>query len=508
MHKSFLRLLSIWPVIVIGWFAIFFLFRLTALTHYPQGIFVDESSIGLNAYTILTKGVDEHGVAYPLYFKAFGDYKNGLFVYSVVPLFKIFGTSIESLRLTAAIWGLATVGMFSFWMKSQKVSKGLWLLCVGMVLTNPWLLQLSRVAFEVASYPFFLMVAAFAYWKIVHKTVHEGEKPWIVYGWHYLFSGALIGVFYAYTSGRMLAPILLILGLGLRLGKSKLSNLSIALAIFGVGILPAIGWESANQGALLARYSVVGLSNYTTSPQEFITTAVRHYAQHFSPAFLLEKGDGNLRHSSSGLFLIATIPFILAGLYYTLEGTSQRFYLWVLGGLFLSPIPSALTIQSPHALRSSSLVVFALLLASKGVLELSRTRFGKILLVICAVGMMTQSSLWLRQYTTHYVGSSAVWFDEGTVQALDYALQQSSSIYVSEKLYPGTYATAHFFKAIREEQTKLTPLITMFNPEIEFPIESGLLVLDLQTCRLIPEELLEQFSTVYQNYAACVLEKN
>lgn len=507
MYRHFARLLSFWPVIVVCWLALFFFFRVIGLTNYPPGLFVDESSIGLNAYTILTKGVDEHGVAYPLYFKAFGDYKNGLFVYSVAVVFKIFGTSIESLRLTAAIWGLATLGIFSAWIKSQKLSKGLWLLCLGIGVSNPWLLQLSRVAFEVASYPFFLMLAALAYWKIVHTIIKEGEHSFIGYRWYVVFSGALIGVFYAYTSGRMLAPLLLLSGLGLRLGKSKLSQLCIALAIFGIGLVPAIGWESANQGALLARYSVVGLSHYTNSPQEFISTGVRQYIQHFSPAFLLQKGDGNLRHSASGLFLFASIPLILAGFVYALRGSSRRFYLWVISGLLLSPIPSALTIQSPHSLRSSSLVVFGLLLAVKGVQELTRTRFGKIILSLCVVGMILQSVVWIGSYTRQYVESSGVWFDEGTVAALEYSIQQSDNVYVSEKLYPGTYATAQFFKAIQEERTKVAPTITLFNPDIEFPIESGFLVLDFQTCRLIPEELLEQFTTVYQNYSACVLQK-
>ncbi|MBP9700007.1 hypothetical protein KBD71_01870 [Candidatus Woesebacteria bacterium] len=501
-------LLSFWPIVVAVWLAIFFLFRVTALTQYPPGLFVDESSIGLNASTILTTGADEHGVSYPLYFKAFGDYKNGLFVYSVVPLFKLFGTSIESLRLASALWGLATVGIFAVWVKSQKPRKALFLLCVGILLSNPWLLQLSRVAFEVASYPFFLMLAVFAYWKLVHRNVKLEDRHWSGYLWYVLFSGALLGVFYAYTSGRMLAPLLLLVGFGLQFGKSKLSHLCIGLALFGIGILPAIGWEYANQGALLARYSVVGLSRYTTSTQEFVTTAVRQYAQHFSPAFLLEKGDGNLRHSSSGLFLMATIPLILVGLVSTFKNSAQRFYLWVLSGLLLSPIPSALTIQSPHTLRSSSLVVFALLFAIKGVQELVRGRIGRILLTLCSVGIVLQSIAWLSSYTTMYVRSAEVWFDDGTVQALNYAINQSSRIYVSEKLYPGTYATVKFLTAIRAQKTSATPTITMFNPDREFPIETGLLVLDYQTCQLIPEELLEQFTTVYQNYSACVLQKN
>src|SRR4030095_10266595 len=42
----------------------------------PRGFYVDESSIAYNAHLIASTGRDEHGAAWPLYFKAFGEYKN------------------------------------------------------------------------------------------------------------------------------------------------------------------------------------------------------------------------------------------------------------------------------------------------------------------------------------------------------------------------------------------------------------------------------------------------
>ena len=46
----------------------------------PEGFYVDESSIAYNAHLIAQSGHDEHGVAWPLYFKAFGEYKNLLYI--------------------------------------------------------------------------------------------------------------------------------------------------------------------------------------------------------------------------------------------------------------------------------------------------------------------------------------------------------------------------------------------------------------------------------------------
>ena len=49
--------------------------RLYRLKDNPAGFFCDEASIGYNAYSILTTGKDEWGQPWPLFFRAFGEYK-------------------------------------------------------------------------------------------------------------------------------------------------------------------------------------------------------------------------------------------------------------------------------------------------------------------------------------------------------------------------------------------------------------------------------------------------
>src|SRR5258708_36864012 len=73
------------------------------VTRNPAGFFVDESSIAYNAYTISQSGRDEFGSSWPLYFRAFGDYKNPVFIYLLAALFKLTGPSILTARLLAAI---------------------------------------------------------------------------------------------------------------------------------------------------------------------------------------------------------------------------------------------------------------------------------------------------------------------------------------------------------------------------------------------------------------------
>jgi hypothetical protein len=46
------------------------------VTNDPPGFYIDESSICYNAHVLSQTGHDEYGVEWPLFFRAFGEYKN------------------------------------------------------------------------------------------------------------------------------------------------------------------------------------------------------------------------------------------------------------------------------------------------------------------------------------------------------------------------------------------------------------------------------------------------
>src|SRR3954468_14217139 len=68
-----------------------FVFYARGAATNPPGFFVDESSVAYNAHTISESGRDEHGELFPLYFQAFGDYKNPVYVYLLAALFRVTG---------------------------------------------------------------------------------------------------------------------------------------------------------------------------------------------------------------------------------------------------------------------------------------------------------------------------------------------------------------------------------------------------------------------------------
>jgi len=71
----------------------------------PPGFYLDECSIGFNALQIARHGVDEHGVAFPLFFEAFGEYKNPVYIYLLAAVFKATGPSNLAARRLSALLG-------------------------------------------------------------------------------------------------------------------------------------------------------------------------------------------------------------------------------------------------------------------------------------------------------------------------------------------------------------------------------------------------------------------
>ncbi|MEO7324215.1 MAG: hypothetical protein ABIW82_05250 [Dokdonella sp.] len=109
----------------------------------PRGFYVDESSIGYNAWRIASTGRDEHGVAWPLYFEAFGEYKNPVYIYVLAGIYWIFGISESATRAASCVaWIVGSIFLYAL---CTRLTSDRWLrlyaiVCVGF---TPWLFSLS-----------------------------------------------------------------------------------------------------------------------------------------------------------------------------------------------------------------------------------------------------------------------------------------------------------------------------------------------------------------------------
>ena len=89
-------------------FVAFFL-RFWHLGSNPPSLYVDEVSLGYNAYSILKTAHDEYGNFMPLVFRSLNTYNPAFSVYTLVPSIAVFGLSEFGVRLPSALAGTLTV---------------------------------------------------------------------------------------------------------------------------------------------------------------------------------------------------------------------------------------------------------------------------------------------------------------------------------------------------------------------------------------------------------------
>ena len=85
---------------------LFLVSRIYKITGIPVSVYWDEASIGYNAYSIATDLKDEWGDKLPLHFRAFGEFKLPVYIYSVAVFVKAIGLNEHAVRLPAVLYSL------------------------------------------------------------------------------------------------------------------------------------------------------------------------------------------------------------------------------------------------------------------------------------------------------------------------------------------------------------------------------------------------------------------
>jgi 4-amino-4-deoxy-L-arabinose transferase-like glycosyltransferase len=327
----------------------------------PPGFYIDESSVSYNAHLIATTGRDEHGTGWPLFFRAFGDYKNPVYVYLLAAIFSLTGPSILAARLLSGALGVgAAVVLGLLAARVSKRRETAPLVALSALLT-PWLFELSRVVVEVAMYP--LAVALFLL--CVHRAATRALWTWRDAA---CLTATLALLTYSYSIGRLLGP-LLALGLAVFATRGNLFRILRVWLLYALSLIPLLVYAQRNPGALTGRFQVI---TYLT-PQSTYAEAVWEFFKHFSGNLslwrMLVTGDPNENQIASiygvGLMLAATFVLAFAGECLVLwrgARDERRWWTFVIYGLAVSVVPASLTNEYFHMLRLSAMPVFLLVL--------------------------------------------------------------------------------------------------------------------------------------------------
>ncbi|HEX5702990.1 MAG TPA: hypothetical protein VFX97_07305 [Pyrinomonadaceae bacterium] len=319
----------------------------------PPGFYIDESSIAYNAYTISQSGRDESGVAWPLYFQAFGEFKNPTLIYLLALVFKATGPSMFVARALCALLGVTAALLLAVlaWKISGQFMSGM---IVGLSATlTPWLYESSRLVFEAAAYP--LIVVAFLL-ALSRATVRVAWRAGDVV----LIAVTLALLTYSYSIGRLLGP-LLALGLILFAGKGNRRAVASTLAAYAVTLLPMMVFAFRHPGALSARFKTISYLGANESAFAKVWQFFLHYLQDINPWTMLVLGENNPRDHTSGMGSVLLVTFVIAVAGLAIVITTLRRDAWwrfIVYALFVSVVPAALTVNEFPQLRLVAFPVF------------------------------------------------------------------------------------------------------------------------------------------------------
>lgn len=371
--------------------AIAFVVRLYRVTSSPEGLYIDETSIGYNAYSLIETGKDEHGVSWPLFFEAFGEYKLPVYVYAVVLTQLLIGPTDLSVRLPAVLFGTFTIPFLYWWLKElftdeigftsrvlslaspnathkgtpavgaprlvPPVSVFVLVPLVGafLIALSPWHFQFTHAGFEASAGVFFLTVGlALFYW-----SVHKGSQFGLIVS---LLSFVLS--LYSYNSARIVIPIV---GLTLFIAyRKQFSFIKWGSALLIAGLVSLPFWQFALSPQGLVRAQQVSILYEKTSVpiwKQFIS----NYWKNIDPKTLFVYGEPTIAHLTPhrmSLLYLVELPFFIAGLLFLLKRKLTYAPLIIL--LLVGFAPPALTTLNPHALRASLVIPATIAVSAMG----------------------------------------------------------------------------------------------------------------------------------------------
>jgi len=484
LSRSTIRPLSLYLILFL---ALVIFARFTLLTTSPPGFYVDEASIAYNAYTIATTGLDEHHCSFPVFFQAFGEFKSPLYIYSHSLLLQLLPPSILTSRLTSALWGLAALGIFFLLAHTLTHHFPTSLLATIFLATNPIHFLLSRVTFEIFLFSFFLY----------RFSCTRRPLPF------FLFVITLALSFYSYSSAKLLAPALFLAAIISFFSSLRPQIIALSFLIFILILTPAIRFEIHHPGALSSHYHIHSVFTHhplSKAPQIIL----ENYASHFSPSFLFSFGDQHLRHSPAfhSIFFWTLAPFLFLGIIYHLFKLSKPFSRWLLFALFLSPLPAALTIQSPHTLRSYSLLIFGFIISLNGLRRLFRT---PQIFITTIIFLALESILFIHYFFSAFPEPAQIWFDTTAVSTLTAATQVPGPYFFPSRFHPGLSTTWLFLRSTPlTTQTNSVPQDTTYRSSYYPPFANGTYLFATPTCSSLAPTFLASATRIYHNPDYCL----
>lgn len=401
--------------------------RIYQLNSIPVSLNWDEVSLGYNAYSIFKTGRDEWGNFLPFIFRAFGDYKLPLYIYLTAPIVGLFGLNTLTTRFVSIFAGIILpLIIYKILMLIYPKSKSLSLIGAFIFALAPWHIFLSRVALEAN---LFLTLFFISLYFLLKKN----------YSLSTVFYGLCL---FTYNSSRALLPFYLLLVTFLMLKDRynfKKHFILFLPIIFAVSLFLLQTFQPSGQ----ARYSWVSLvdqgvvnqineaRNLSRLPpllnkliNNRLTYFCQHFTQnyldHFNPQFLFQNGGTQYQFSLPHFYLLQPlfIVFWIWGIFILIKNIRNTPYFILLFLFLVSPIPSSITRESPHVLRSLTFIALSQIIIFLPLFNIAQN-YRKILSIIFLSISLLAFYQFVPRYQSYAVSYSSSW-QYGYQQAIDF----------------------------------------------------------------------------------------
>ena len=416
--------------------------RLFSLSQFPPGFSADEATIGYNAYSILKTGKDEWGQWFPLAFRAFSDYQAPLYTYITVPFITILGLNELAVRFPSALFGILTVAIVYLLMTRLFRDSKIGLFAAFFLAISPWHIFFSRGAWQTNLATFWMTLGVYLF------VLGLGKGRFLP-----LAVVAFLFSLYSYQSPRLVVPlfgILLLIFYGKELVRKKqalviASAVGLILFVPLVFILPSTAGQARFKGVSIftdpgpvnrinqergedANPNGIIAKIFHNKPLTFTTITAENYLKHFGPEFLFTKGDpiGRQNIPDTGVMYLFDVIFLASGLFFALQKDQLTKSKIILLWLAVAPIASALTFQSPNALRAANMAVPLSITSSFGAFFLfeffSRKGVYTRILGVLLMGVVIVFFVarFLHQYYIHLPKQYGLEWEYGFGQMIDF----------------------------------------------------------------------------------------
>lgn len=419
--------------------------RFYKLDAIPPSLSWDEAANGYNAYTIANFGKDEWGRVFPLSFRSFEDDKHPIHIYLTAVSVKLLGLSDFSTRFPASLFGVLNVVVIFFLARIIFGSSLLGLLAALFLAISPYNIQFSRFNHEANFALFFFMLGLLLFL----KGIRENRK---FLPWGFLSFG--ISLLSYHPSKVVVPPLILLLIIFFFKDLLKIKKyFLVALLVLSLIFLMMIFDKALLGGARIKQTSInrdkiIKTTLFKKTDNEFLgrmEIILKQYLWHFDLGYLFVTGSSNSKFSiqtvgqfykSDALFLTIGFIGIIAGIIFT--PSLRKKLLILLVWAVLSPLPSSLVEEAPHAARASFMMGSWLLISAYGFYLLVKLLRGKIMRATILVLGLTVTfflfKVYLIDFYTNYPREHGIDWQYGMKQIVEYVREHNgySRVYVTD----------------------------------------------------------------------------